>query len=95
MTELVGWLSAIVLALTISSQVYTQWRTKSSAGVANWFFIGQMLASLGFVAYSILLENWVFVWTNAFNFTAALLGHSIHRHNRRTQCQIAPVRQAD
>lgn len=95
MTELVGWLSAIVLALTISSQVYTQWRTKSSAGVSSWFFIGQMLASLGFVAYSCLLENWVFVWTNAFNFMAALLGHSIQRHNQRTQCQIAAARQAE
>lgn len=95
MTELIGWLSATVLALTISSQVYTQWRSKSSAGVSNWFFIGQMLASLGFVAYSSLLENWVFVWTNSFNFMAALLGHSIQRHNRRIQCQIAAAKQAD
>lgn len=95
MTELVGWVSAITLAFTISSQVYTQWRTKSYSGVSNWFFIGQMAASLGFVTYSALLENWVFVWTNAFNFMAALLGHSIHRHNRRMQCQLPSARQSN
>lgn len=88
MTELAGWASAMILALTISSQVYTQWRTKSCAGVSNWFFIGQMLASLGFVVYSYLLDNWVFVCTNAFNFMAALLGQSIHARNRRLCSQV-------
>ncbi|RJG01586.1 hypothetical protein [Noviherbaspirillum sedimenti] len=88
MTELAGWSSAMILALTISSQVYAQWRSKSCAGVSNWFFIGQMLASLGFVLYSYLVENWVFVWTNAFNFVAALIGQSIHAHNRRMSREV-------
>ena len=83
MAETVGWASAMVLALTISSQVYTQWRSKSCAGVSSWLFIGQIVASLGFVVYSYLLGSWVFVWTNAFNLMAALIGQSIYMHNRR------------
>lgn len=83
MVDTIGWGSALILALTISSQVYTQWRSKSCAGVSGWLFIGQILASLGFVAYSYMLDSWVFVWTNAFNLVAALVGQSIYMHNRR------------
>lgn len=83
MVDTVGWTSALILALTISSQVYTQWRSKSCAGVSGWLFIGQILASIGFVAYSYMLDSWVFVWTNTFNLVAALVGQSIYMRNRR------------
>jgi uncharacterized protein with PQ loop repeat len=82
MADTVGWTSALILALTISSQVYTQWRSKSCAGVSGWLFIGQIMASVGFVIYSYLLDSWVFVWTNAFNLVAALVGQSIYMRNR-------------
>ncbi len=36
-------------------QVYVQWRDKSSAGLSKWLFIGQISASISFVAYSLLL----------------------------------------
>lgn len=89
MTELVGWLSAIILAMTLSRQVYTQWRTKSCDGVSSWLFIGQLFASLGFVTYSYLVENWVFVWTNAFNLVAALIGQWIYSRNRQASKKAA------
>jgi uncharacterized protein with PQ loop repeat len=91
MADTVGWTSAMILALTISSQVYTQWRSKSCAGVSSWLFIGQILASVGFVVYSYLLDSWVFVWTNAFNLLAALVGQSIYMHNRRVSGRHAPA----
>ncbi len=84
MTELVGWISAVILALTISRQVHKQWRSKSCDGVSSWLFIGQIAASLGFVIYSYLLDNWVFVVTNAFNLGAALLGQWIYSHNKKS-----------
>jgi MtN3 and saliva related transmembrane protein len=89
MTELVGWLSALILACTISGQVYTQWRTKSCKGVSSWLFIGQVFASLGFVIYSLLLDNWVFVLTNTFNLFAALVGQCIYSRNKLAEKQPA------
>ena len=82
-TEIIGWISAVVLALTISRQVYTQWRTGSSEGVSHWLFVGQLVASFGFVVYSYLLDNWVFVLTNAFNLVAAIFGQVIFMRNKR------------
>ncbi|NEX60360.1 PQ-loop repeat-containing protein [Noviherbaspirillum galbum] len=85
MTEIVGWISAAILAATISRQVYTQWRTKSVAGVSKWLFIGQLSASLGFTVYSYLVENTVFVLTNFFMFMTAVVGQFIYMHNKRRQ----------
>jgi uncharacterized protein with PQ loop repeat len=81
--ELIGWISAIILAMTISRQVYTQWKTKSCEGVSPWLFVGQLAASIGFVAYSFLVDNWVFVVTNFFNAVAALIGQGFYLRNRR------------
>jgi MtN3 and saliva related transmembrane protein len=83
MTEIVGWISAAILASTISRQVYTQWRTKSVAGVSKWLFIGQLSASLGFTVYSYLVDNMVFVLTNFFMFLTAVVGQVIYMSNKR------------
>ncbi|MDB5824617.1 MAG: hypothetical protein JWR21_3321 [Herminiimonas sp.] len=85
MTEFVGWMASVILALTISRQVYTQWRTRSTAGVSHWLFIGQCAASVGFVIYSALLSNWVFVSTNAFLLVMAVVGQIIYRRNKRME----------
>lgn len=85
MTEIVGWISAAILASTISRQVYTQWRTKSVAGVSKWLFIGQLSASLGFTIYSYLVDNMVFVITNFFMFMTAVVGQFIYMHNKRRE----------
>ncbi len=82
-TEAVGWASAGVLLATIVRQVYTQWRTRSVAGVSRWLFLGQLAASAGFLAYSLLLQNWVFVTTNTLMVAAALAGACVDRVNRR------------
>lgn len=83
MTELIGWLSAVVLCATISRQVYTEWKTKATAGVSHWLFIGQLAASAGFVVYSFLLENWVFVFSNVFLLVTAIVGEVIYLKNRK------------
>jgi MtN3 and saliva related transmembrane protein len=89
MTEIVGWISAAILASTISRQVYTQWRTKSVAGVSKWLFIGQLSASLGFTIYSYLVDNMVFVITNFFMFLTAVVGQFIYMHNKRREKRSA------
>ena len=82
LTDMVGWLSALILILTISRQVYTQWRTKRTEGVSRWLFIGQVAASAGFVVYSVLVENWVFVVANSCMLLTALAGQCIYMLNK-------------
>jgi uncharacterized protein with PQ loop repeat len=61
MIEPIGWTSSGVLLLTLIRQAHTQWRTKATAGVLKWLFAGQITASSGYIAYSFLLHNWVYV----------------------------------
>lgn len=77
MTELIGWFSSAILVMTISKQVWKQWREGSSEGVSKWLFIGQIAASTGFTIYSWLLNNWVFVTTNALMLLSAFFGLGI------------------
>jgi uncharacterized protein with PQ loop repeat len=83
LTEATGWLSALILAATISRQVYTQWKTRSTEGVSHWLFIGQLAASTGFVIYSALLKNWVYVCTNGYILLTAVVGQWLYVRNRR------------
>ena len=83
MTELIGWAATAILCATILRQVYTQWKTKATAGVSHWLFIGQLGASAGFVVYSYLLENWVFVFSNVFLLVTAMVGQVIYVKNRQ------------
>ena len=82
--ELIGWASSCVLVLTLGAQVYKQWRDDTSKGVSPWLSVGEVVASSGFCAYSILIANWVFVVTNAMLTVYGLLGIAIYaRHKRR------------
>ena len=83
LVEAVGWVSSLILVLTIAKQVYKQWQEGSSEGVSKWLFVGQMAASLGFTVYSLLVSNWVFVVTNAVMLVNGLLGLLIVLHHRR------------
>ncbi|MCA1323639.1 SWEET family sugar transporter [Herbaspirillum sp. alder98] len=85
LTDLIGWGATIVLLLTISSQVYQQWRSRSTQGVSHWLFAGQLLASAGFVTYSLLQGDVVFVVSNVFLLFTALLGQILYLRNRRAQ----------
>jgi uncharacterized protein with PQ loop repeat len=81
----IGWLSSIVLLMTLGNQVRKQWRSGESQGVSRWLFVGQTAASVGFSVYSLLLENWVFVVTNLLILLNALAGQWVTARNRRAQ----------
>ena len=83
-TGLIGWAAAAILLLTLSRQVYTQWRDRTSKGISRWLFVGQCAASAGFILYSWLLKNWVFVITNALILLTAIVGEVIYLRNRGT-----------
>lgn len=82
-TEMIGWVSSLVLLLTIGRQVYTQWKTRSSAGVSRWLFVGQLTASTGYTVYSGLLHNWVFLTSNVALLLTAVIGQVLYLRNRR------------
>lgn len=85
MQEAIGWVSSLILVLTIGKQVYKQWREGSSENVSKWLFVGQFAASLGFLIYSWLVGNWVFVVTNAVMLVNACLGLGIVLYHRRKE----------
>jgi len=87
---LIGWAAAAILLLTLGRQVYTQWRDRTSKGVSRWLFIGQCAASAGFILYSWLLKNWVFVVTNALILLTAVIGEVIFLRNRRSTKKPSP-----
>jgi hypothetical protein len=74
-----------VLVLTLARQVYTQWREKTSKGISKWLYIGQVFASVGFIAYSWLVENWVFVVTNTLILLNTFVGLGIVFYHRRRE----------
>jgi len=83
--EMIGWSAAVVLLLTMSRQVYTQWRDRSTQGLSRWLFIGQLAASTGFVVYSWALGNWVFVMSNVLMLGTAGVGQWIYVRNKRRE----------
>ena len=91
LTELIGWTSSGILLLTILWQVRRQWRARNTEGVSSWLFVGQFAASIGFTAYSVLLDNQVFIITNATLALTAVVGWALLRIHRRREAQ-APGR---
>lgn len=81
--DVIGWVSSLVLLVTLGQQVRTQWKSRESRGVSLWLFAGQLAASMGFAAYSLLLENWVFLTTNLLLVVNALFGQWVTLRNRR------------
>ena len=83
MIEVVGWISSFVLLLTLVKQVYKQWKDKDSEGLSKWLFIGQLVASVGFVVYSYSVGNWVFAVTNGLLTINNIIGIYLYfRHLR-------------
>lgn len=79
----IGWTASAILLATLIAQVRTQWKSETTHGVSPWLFAGQIAASIGFVAYSALVGDAVFVFTNASILLTAAVGQIVYRLNRR------------
>ena len=75
--DLVGWLASAILLATLSRQIYTQSKDPDARGVSTWLFAGQMAASVGFIVYSAMLDNWVFIVTNSLILLTAVVGQVV------------------
>jgi len=83
----IGWVSSGLLVVTLTQQVVKQWREKQSKGVSIWLFVGQLAASAGFLVYSWLVKNWVFIVTNGVLVVSAIAGSLITWHQKRHPCR--------
>lgn len=75
--DVIGWLASAILVATLSRQIHTQYKDESAKGVSHWLFAGQIASSLGFIAYSWLLENRVFIVTNSIILLTAVVGQLV------------------
>lgn len=85
--DAIGWAASIILVMTVSRQVWTQWRDRSTEGVSKWLFVGQFSASLGFLVYSYLLGNVIFTVSNSLLLLTALLGQFFYLRNKRREAR--------
>lgn len=85
MTEIVGWVSSLILIITIAKQVYKQWKEGKSEGVSKWLFVGQITASVGFAVYSYLVGNWVFIFTNSVMVLNGIAGLAINLYLKKRE----------
>jgi uncharacterized protein with PQ loop repeat len=85
LTQLIGWFAAIALMLTLGAQAAKQYRSTSTGGVSRWLYIGQLVASSAFVAYSIATGDVVFVVTNLILVGFAGFGLFCFLRNRRRE----------
>jgi lipid-A-disaccharide synthase-like uncharacterized protein len=89
MEQIIGFASSFILLLTIGKQVYYQWSEGTSEGVSKFLFLGQITASIGFLIYSIMKNDMVFIVTNAVMVVNSLVGISILFHHRRREGKSA------
>lgn len=75
--DVIGWFASAILLATLVRQIQKQAAQPESEGVSTWLFLGQMAASLGFVLYSWLVENWVFITTNSLILLTAVVGQVV------------------
>lgn len=85
MEQIIGFASSFILLLTIGKQVYKQWSEGTSEGVSKFLFLGQITASVGFLIYSIMKNDKVFIVTNALMVVNSLVGIAILFHHRRRE----------
>ena len=83
--EPLGWLASLILLSTVARQIWRQAHAPTVEGVSKWLFIGQMTASALYLADSLLVDNPVFVASNAALLVAGITGQVIYLRRRKSQ----------
>ncbi len=83
--DFLGWAATVVLIATLMRQIYKQHQSGSTEGVSTWLFVGQMTASVLFIAYSALVGSMVFVVTNSLILVTAVVGQALAVRQRRSK----------
>lgn len=80
--DVIGWSSSAILLATLIHQIVKDQKDATS-GASGWLFAGQTLASIGFITYSALVGNWVFIVTNALILATSVAGFVLHARSKR------------
>ena len=81
--EIIGWAASAILIATLSRQTWRQWKDTDARGVSKWLFVGQIAASCGFIAYSWLAHNLIFIVTNTLILVTAVVGQLVFLRARK------------
>jgi len=73
------------LIATLIKQIHTQSKQEDLQGVSRWLFAGQIASSVGFIIYSWMLHNWVFIATNSLILLTALVGQLVFLKKKRVK----------
>ena len=79
----IGWVSSFILLVTLLIQLRKQWKSKDAQGVSVYLFSGQSLAQVGFVIYSYLIDNQVFLFTNSVLLIVSIAGFILTLKQKR------------
>lgn len=91
MIEALGWISSLIIIVTMGKQIYKQWQEGASRGVSKWLYIGRLTAAAGFLIYSILIWNTVFLVVNAVMVLNGALGLGIVLYHRTPTLKRKPL----
>ena len=80
----IGWVSSSILLWTVAVQIRKQLRV-GTEGVSKWLYLGQFGAEIGFIAYSGLVRNWVFLFANAALLVENAIGLALLLRERRRE----------
>lgn len=80
--DILGWAATVVLVATLARQIYKQHQARSTEAVSTWLFVGQITASVLFVAYSWIVGSAVFVVTNSLVLATAVVGQVLAARRR-------------
>lgn len=83
----IGWVASAILIATLARQIVkqAQSREQDAQAVSKWLFAGQCAASVGFVIYSVLVGNWVFIVTNSCVLITAIVGQIMMTRRKSNQ----------
>ena len=81
--DLLGWAATAVLIATLWRQIWKQWTAEDAQAVSTWLFVGQITASVLFIAYSAATGSSVFVVTNSLILLTAIAGQCLAWIKRR------------
>ncbi len=81
--DVIGWSASALLIVTLIKQIHTQSKQEHIQGVSRWLFSGQIVSSLGFILYSWMLHNWVFIATNSLILLTAVVGQLVFMKKKK------------
>jgi MtN3 and saliva related transmembrane protein len=86
--NILGWTATLVLLGTLLAQIHREIKSGKVDEISPLLFVGQCAASIGFLLYSTLVGNLVFIVSNAMILAVALLGVWV-RHHVKTKSAAA------